>query len=156
MGDWSNRVLAAFVILHSCNASKCTAFPNQGVTNGGDVERATKQPTAEACITRCESTSRCCVGLWNSADGMCYLKYAGELIPPVRPSATAFNCTGCAAAPTPPPTPCKDDWDCSLAGSCTGGACVCDPWTTGTNCSVLNLAPADPNNGLQLPGYHSW
>lgn len=75
------------------------------MTNGGDVQKATKQPNAEACIFRCEATAHCCVGLWNSANNMCYLKSVGKVIGGGW-HATAFNCTGCSAAiPTPPPTP---------------------------------------------------
>jgi hypothetical protein len=67
-----------------------------------------------------------------------------------------------AAAPPhgqPPPqggAPCEDARGCFLAGDCVGGACVCDAWATGANCSMLNLAPADPANGLQIPGSHTW
>lgn len=51
---------------------------------------------------------------------------------------------------------CTTDWECSLGGVCTTGACVCDVWFTGPACDLLNLAPAEPNQGLQVPGYHSW
>ena len=51
---------------------------------------------------------------------------------------------------------CTEARDCFLAGECVAGCCVCDAWASGANCSRLNLAPAKPQNGLQLPGYHSW
>ena len=35
------------------------------------------------------------------------------------------------------------DWECSLAGVCRGGACACDPWASGRDCSWLNLEPVD-------------
>merc|ERR1712096_433303 len=38
---------------------------------------------------------------------------------------------------------CKDDWDCSLAGTCEAGACVCDAWTSGEDCSYLNFQPVN-------------
>ena len=36
---------------------------------------------------------------------------------------------------------CSDDFDCSLAGKCVSGACVCQPWTKGPDCAALNLTP---------------
>jgi hypothetical protein len=54
---------------------------------------------------------------------------------------------------------CEDDWSCSLGGLCTGGKCVCDHWTTGPQCNLLNLAHLERNissYGLQMPEYHSW
>ena len=36
---------------------------------------------------------------------------------------------------------CASDWDCSLNGLCSDGACVCDvPWF-GTSCEQLRMAP---------------
>ena len=55
------------------------------------------------------------------------------------------TCNGeCAGTYTP--SLCKSDFDCSLAGVCTDdGACECDPWTSGSDCSYLNFAPLDTN-----------
>ena len=53
---------------------------------------------------------------------------------------------------------CRDDWSCSLGGACTAGKCVCDHWTTGPPCNLLNLAHLARNissYGLQMPEYHS-
>ncbi len=53
---------------------------------------------------------------------------------------------------------CEDDWGCSLGGSCSAGKCVCDHWTTGPQCNLLNLAHLERNvstYGLQMPDYHS-
>lgn len=36
---------------------------------------------------------------------------------------------------------CTDDFDCSLAGKCVAGKCVCQPWTKGADCAALRLAP---------------
>jgi hypothetical protein len=53
--------------------------------------------------------------------------------------------------------PCVNDWNCSLSGVCNASAvCECDQWATGPRCDLLNLAPANPNAGLQVPGYFSW
>jgi hypothetical protein len=53
---------------------------------------------------------------------------------------------------------CEDDWSCSLGGACTAGKCVCDHWTTGPQCNLLNLAHLERDvstYGLQMPEYHS-
>jgi hypothetical protein len=52
--------------------------------------------------------------------------------------------------------PCATELDCSLGGLCTAGKCVCDPWFTGSNCTLLNLQRAKPDAGFRPPGYHSW
>ena len=44
---------------------------------------------------------------------------------------------------------CKSDFDCSLAGTCTAGACVCQPWTKGPDCAALNLKPIASPQALQ-------
>jgi hypothetical protein len=36
---------------------------------------------------------------------------------------------------------CQTDYDCSLAGTCTNGQCVCQTWVTGDDCAALNLKP---------------
>ena len=61
---------------------------------------------------------------------------------------------------TPAPTqPCLTDSECSLAGSCsTNGTCVCDGWTHGEYCEILNLLPANSQRyGYQNnSAYNSW
>jgi hypothetical protein len=52
---------------------------------------------------------------------------------------------------------CSSDWECSLSGLCNASSvCECDAWATGASCDLLNLAPANPDAGLQVPGYFSW
>ena len=53
---------------------------------------------------------------------------------------------------------CEDEWHCSLGGECVAGQCVCDHWTTGPQCNLLNLAHLErdvSSYGLQMPEYHS-
>eukprot|EP00937_MAST-01D_sp_MAST-1D-sp2_P001203 g1203.t1 len=40
---------------------------------------------------------------------------------------------------------CASDWDCSLAGECDikSGACKCDGWASGSDCSYLAFEPVD-------------
>ena len=60
----------------------------------------------------------------------------------------------------PAPTqPCHTDSECSLAGSCsTNGTCICDGWTHGEYCEILNLLPANSQRyGYQnSSAYNSW
>eukprot|EP00729_Bicosta_minor_P009536 gene9536-33631_t len=53
---------------------------------------------------------------------------------------------------------CTTDWDCSLAGVCTDGKCVCDGWTSGSDCSYLNFQPKDKSHGYGYidPEWSSW
>jgi hypothetical protein len=44
---------------------------------------------------------------------------------------------------------CQNDYDCSLAGTCTNGKCVCQPWVTGDDCAALNLKPLKTKADLQ-------
>merc|ERR1712224_1052545 len=48
--------------------------------------------------------------------------------------------------------------DCSLAGECANGKCVCDGWTHGDFCEILNLNPVDSRafGYRNASGYHSW
>jgi hypothetical protein len=55
---------------------------------------------------------------------------------------------------------CHSDEDCSLLGVCSGssGVCQCDVGWTGADCGQLDLAPAQPNSGLNetASGISSW
>lgn len=89
---------------------------------------------------------------------------AATASPASAPSAEGHRRRHVGSAPQQPKrggAACSAPWDCALAGACVGGRCVCDRWATGADCSVLYLAPAEPDNGLQYVdaqglGYHSW
>jgi hypothetical protein len=53
---------------------------------------------------------------------------------------------------------CLDETDCSLAGECRDGTCVCDGWTHGLYCEQLNLEPVDSTlfGYRNASGYNSW
>ena len=52
---------------------------------------------------------------------------------------------------------CASDWDCSLAGTCTAGKCVCDAWTSGSDCSYLKFQPVRRSAmGYVDPSWSSW
>lgn len=71
-------------------------------------------------------------------------------------SLLLFSCTAQSPGHAHGGGACATEWDCSLGGDCISSACVCDAWVTGANCDLLNLAPAKPDAGLQVPGYFSW
>ena len=74
---------------------------------------------------------------------------------PTTPLFTSGSCNGTCADTSP--HRCADDWDCSLAGDCVSGACVCDAWATGDDCSYLNMLPVDPTRlGYLDPVHSSW
>ena len=79
--------------------------------------------------------------------GVCILdRHAGTHMAP--------DCDGaCLAAPSK----CQSDWDCSLAGVCEDGSCVCDSWAEGDDCSYLSFAPVDPERvGYNDAEQSSW
>lgn len=45
---------------------------------------------------------------------------------------------------------CKTDLDCSLAGQCNAGACICEGWTKGADCAELNLQDLRSTSQLQV------
>lgn len=49
---------------------------------------------------------------------------------------------------------CATDLECSLTGTCTAGACVCDAAWTGQACESLHLLPAH-RSALYPPGGHA-
>ena len=53
---------------------------------------------------------------------------------------------------------CNTSLDCSLAGECVSSTCVCDGWTHGPQCGVLNLEPVDPaaSGYRNASGFNSW
>ena len=51
---------------------------------------------------------------------------------------------------------CVSDEDCGLLGSCTAGACDCDPGWVGATCASLDLVPAPPDAGLRQQNSSNW
>eukprot|EP01063_Lacrimia_lanifica_P014719 TRINITY_DN21281_c0_g1_i1.p1 TRINITY_DN21281_c0_g1~~TRINITY_DN21281_c0_g1_i1.p1 ORF type:complete len:374 (+),score=107.99 TRINITY_DN21281_c0_g1_i1:44-1165(+) len=69
----------------------------------------------------------------------------------MRRATTLAALAGLAAAA------CTTEEDCSLAGACVNGQCVCDGWTHGAHCEQLNLLPADPARlGYRDLSMNSW
>ena len=96
-----------------CGAqNKCTMHPATGVTNNGDLGKATTQATSEACLALCEAEARCCIGEFVDGNKRCYLKDQGQLVGEgKREGVSSFTCTApCLPAPPhpgPPPSPPK-------------------------------------------------
>eukprot|EP01052_Picozoa_sp_SAG31_P030711 SAG31_NODE_3174_length_4587_cov_7.232843_1_plen_157_part_00 len=47
---------------------------------------------------------------------------------------------------------CENDFDCSLAGHCVGGECICDDGFVGAGCEHLNVSPNVTRTISGLPG----
>jgi hypothetical protein len=80
------------------------------------------------------------------------------LLSSVAASSAALNTSTSPTATSVPQSTCASDHDCSLAGACTAGTCVCDAGWTGTHCSTLSLEPAEPGSGIDAwsNGTSSW
>ena len=90
--------------------SKCIFHNETGVSNGDDVAKPQTFASAAECAIACEHTPRCCIGLWNSANHKCYLKWGGRLFRPGGlKGITAFTCQGgmCTTPSPGPPAPPK-------------------------------------------------
>lgn len=85
-------------------------------------------------------------------------RHAGDPgVPGVIAHYTSGSIQGPAppAPPAPPPFTCQDSWNCSLAGECKDGVCVCDkPWT-GSDCSQLSFKPAPISSCGKACAYHA-
>ena len=97
----------------------------------------------------------------NTLDHACYYQKPGAPDVPVAEPLKTWTCHSFAPPPPLPPPPygggaCADSWDCSLAGECVSGKCVCDPQYTGSLCAVLRLRRARLGNGMQANGTHTW
>ena len=96
-----------------------------------------------------------CITLGALAFGICFTtasaNQADITLPPLSPPTVPDGGGPCSNA--------SDEWICSLGGECKAGKCVCDHWTTGAQCNLLNLEHLKRDvstYGLQMHGYHSW
>lgn len=136
----------------------CEAHANHAY-NGTPVAGATplRNCTVDACCAACSADTNCAwynwhpVGFHGQPTWCQLLGGNGTLVP----TAAAENFM---AGRVVTHVLCRDDMDCSLAGECVAGKCVCDGWSHGDHCEVLNLEPADPvaYGYRNASGYHSW
>lgn len=66
-------------------------------------------------------------------------------------AALAATCSAAAGGGA-----CGSPLDCALAGTCTAGACKCDPWATGASCTLLNAGPAKTSKAFSRANSSSW
>eukprot|EP01079_Euglenida_sp_SAG-EU17-18_P006260 gene6260-6079_t len=134
-----------------CNATGNSVYngnavmpPIRGLNETGD------------CCTACTRQGACSFYTWHPAtlsqQSWCLLQSGGGTQSPSNPDR------GFASGSVSRHVYCGSNADCSLAGECRDGVCVCDGWTHGEHCEVLNLLPADPARpGYRSPdGYNTW
>lgn len=153
-----------------------------GQMGGGDyhnLEQPAGRANATACRAECCADPRCAFwgldvklpapsrGDCTAGKPCCWLKTEAA-----RPglAACSWGCY-CGASgrappappphpppPSPPPAqpPCATAMDCSLAGRCVTGSCVCLMGFTGKDCGALDIAPTVEENGWQPKGFSTW
>jgi hypothetical protein len=143
-------LLRSVIVRETCQFHPNSAFEN--ATTGA----ALRGVDVAACCSTCARDDSC-TGynfhpLTDTQASFCQ-KISGGVLVPWNP-ARNFS----AGTVTKRPPTCVDAIDCSLAGECTNGTCVCDGWTHGKRCEILNLLPADPAHlGYRnSSGYNSW
>jgi len=149
------QYLPALVL--AASASDCT-FENATDFEGHDLH-SVKGNSPEDCCSACtEASSQGCLFWTFMPPSTCYLKvsdagrrHAGD---EGAPKKIATYTSGSIYVP---PFSCSDDWDCSLAGTCSNGVCSCDAWASGEDCSYLNFQPVDKTAlGYMDPSHSSW
>ena len=114
---------------------KCMLYNDTGVSNGDDVAKPQTVASAADCAIACEHTAHCCIGLWNSANHKCYLKWGGSLFRPgTLKGITAFTCKGnaCSApAPSPPKPPPAPPAPHKFINTSTMVGAMYTPWRAG-------------------------
>eukprot|EP00937_MAST-01D_sp_MAST-1D-sp2_P000593 g593.t1 len=118
----------------------------------------TRGGTFDACCTQCSRDSQCAAFNWHPVGTkgqatFCELQAAGGVAVPSNP-AQNFS----AGAPSAHVL-CADEMDCSLAGACQAdGTCLCDGWSHGDHCEILNLVDVDAAavGYRNASGYNSW
>lgn len=77
---------------------------------------------------------------------VCVALAASRTRPSVAPDAPLAAAVACASVA-----------DCSGAGSCVSGACVCEPGFIGDSCAALDNRTAIPvDSGFRMAAYHVW
>eukprot|EP00928_Gymnodinium_smaydae_P080059 TRINITY_DN63862_c0_g1_i1.p1 TRINITY_DN63862_c0_g1~~TRINITY_DN63862_c0_g1_i1.p1 ORF type:complete len:484 (+),score=58.94 TRINITY_DN63862_c0_g1_i1:22-1473(+) len=131
----------------SCNVESNVEYEGFDITPACGLEAE----DAGECCDKCSAEPLCKFFTWIPSSKSCCLK---TLDSGRRSNATTVS--GLAVVRQGGGR-CTNDYDCSLGGICSSGACICDDWFTGATCSDLNLAPVkDVRNALQVPGYHTW
>lgn len=150
-----------FTTTRSCTFETSTDFEGNDLSQG-QVSASTPEECCASCV---DASSRGCSFWTFMPPSTCFLKVsdAGRRrggdpdVPSVISTYTSGSIEG---SPTPTPSPaftCSDDWDCSLAGTCAEGACTCDAWASGADCSYLNFQPVDRSRLGYMDDQHtSW
>ena len=109
------------------------------------------------CCTACIKELNCAVYNWHPVgaagqETFCELQSADGAAVPSSPSSN-FS----AGVPSAH-IACESETDCSLAGECVDGRCLCDGWTSGDHCEILNLLPVDAARPgyRNSSGYNTW
>lgn len=132
---------------------KCSVTTNTSYS-GTKVARVQRGGSLEECCTACSSIRACEHYTFHpessSNPSVCFLQAADGVETKVPRDYLHGRVTS--------RTFCEDSSGCSLAGECVDGSCVCDGWTHGDHCEILNLLPVDKKRfGYRnASGFNSW
>lgn len=159
------RLLCSLALCSLLSQSLGCTFENSTDFDGHDIGSVVVAGPVECCSSCTSSADKGCKFWTFIPPNSCWMKvsdagrrHAGDPgVPGVIAHYTSGSIQGPAppAPPAPPPFTCQDSWNCSLAGECKDGVCVCDkPWT-GSDCSQLSFKPAPISSCGKACAYHA-
>ena len=148
--------MLAMVAAYSVSAPVCS--PQANVQYNGTRLSVMRGGTFADCCSQCSKDGTCAVFNFHPVGTLgqptfCELQAAGGAAVPTHPVSNFL-----AGVPSAHVF-CEDDEGCSLAGSCQpDGTCLCDGWSHGDHCEVLNLLDVDAVafGYRNSSGYNSW
>ena len=164
-------LLCAVLLLHSCSASDPPKFAPNTNNVGGQMPNPSGNPAHGIMLLGAMQSSDECEAAANKLANATSWTYHHCNFPPAGSGNYSCHCyyrTDGRWAPaheslidsgfikSAAPFKCATNFDCQLNGDCIQGKCTCLPAWKGDQCERLNLQPALPNSGLQLPTTSSW
>lgn len=153
--------LLAFGVLSSSSRRQACEHHARSEWADASVRRVGVQTgvTEGQCCAACGADRACDGYNWHPLGNAgqptyCFLLAGTATNGTLAPTHANFS----AGSVTSRPPVCANEEDCSLAGACVDGRCICDGWTHGDRCEVLNLLPVDADavGYRNASGFNTW